>query len=507
MTCSVRNGQKVTGSRHVDDDDRPGDGPEPDRDEERPAVGPPQPRHRETPMSTTRTTSVAMPSRTPGTGATAAPARASPRAVAEVGGREAAVHGWPDRSRRDHRGSLPAPMTRRTGSANVEPAGPRRAVEQRRDDATGDRPADDHEAKLEAADARVEDRAGMRAKYCRVEQHVPEPADRRPRPARRRGRRTGDRRRGVSSRADRGQRDPKEDRGTRSRASQRTTPSPMMEVRVEVEGDHGERTRAECSDAAESRVGREWPHPCPQPARDSFPLALSTGRHLACRTPAHRGVGHATIIRPSVAALGAGDRRHARGRVGGHPRGGRSSRGTSADRRRTSGPRGDGPGRSGAAGDAMTADTTTGPTLAVRLLGTARDRRLRSARSTRRPARPGARRAAGPPPPSRLRDAIAADLWPDFDGPSALLRAGAVARCPDRHRRPAWSRTRSSRSARTRLACGRSSSSTPTSRQFEALVGDGRQSAGRALALYRGDLAEGLGHECFAADRERLSDL
>ena len=42
---------------------------------------------------------------------------------------------------------------------------------------------------------------------------------------------------------------------------------------------------------------------------------------------------------------------------------------------------------------------------------------------------------------------------------------------------------------------------------FETLVADGPQSAGRALALYRGDLAEGLGHECFAADRERLSDL
>jgi len=27
-----------------------------------------------------------------------------------------------------------------------------------------------------------------------------------------------------------------------------------------------------------------------------------------------------------------------------------------------------------------------------------------------------------------------------------------------------------------------------------------------ALSLYRGDLLEGLGHECFAAERERLSD-
>ena len=28
-----------------------------------------------------------------------------------------------------------------------------------------------------------------------------------------------------------------------------------------------------------------------------------------------------------------------------------------------------------------------------------------------------------------------------------------------------------------------------------------------AVELYRGDLAEGLGHDCFAAERERLSDL
>ena len=41
---------------------------------------------------------------------------------------------------------------------------------------------------------------------------------------------------------------------------------------------------------------------------------------------------------------------------------------------------------------------------------------------------------------------------------------------------------------------------------------DGQRPAGhvdreRALELYPGDLLESLGHECFAADRERLSDL
>ena len=110
-------------------------------------------------------------------------------------------------------------------------------------------------------------------------------------------------------------------------------------------------------------------------------------------------------------------------------------------------------------------------------------------------------------PRPRLRDAIAADLWPDFDGPSAsslrqalwLVRTGLAAAGvePD-----------------TILEVGQDTLGLRPDleldtdvAQFEGLVGDGRQSAGRALALYRGDLAEGLGHECFAADRERLSDL
>ena len=68
--------------------------------------------------------------------------------------------------------------------------------------------------------------------------------------------------------------------------------------------------------------------------------------------------------------------------------------------------------------------------------------------------------------------------------------------------------TRCSRSARTRSACGRSSSSTLDVIDVRgARRRTARRVDRRALALYRGDLAEGLGHECFAADRERLSDL
>jgi DNA-binding SARP family transcriptional activator len=110
-------------------------------------------------------------------------------------------------------------------------------------------------------------------------------------------------------------------------------------------------------------------------------------------------------------------------------------------------------------------------------------------------------------PRPRLRDAIAADLWPDFDGPSAsslrqalwLVRTGLASSGVDPDRV---------------LEVGQDTLGLQSDIQldtdvaeFEELVADGPASAGRALALYRGDLVEGLGHECFAADRERLSDL
>jgi DNA-binding SARP family transcriptional activator len=110
-------------------------------------------------------------------------------------------------------------------------------------------------------------------------------------------------------------------------------------------------------------------------------------------------------------------------------------------------------------------------------------------------------------PRPRLRDAIAADLWPDFDGPSAsslrqalwLLRngLGAAGVDPDLVLEVGTETLGIRREARVLL----------DATTFEAMVGDGPASAGRALTIYRGDLAEGLGHECFAADRERLSDL
>jgi DNA-binding SARP family transcriptional activator len=42
--------------------------------------------------------------------------------------------------------------------------------------------------------------------------------------------------------------------------------------------------------------------------------------------------------------------------------------------------------------------------------------------------------------------------------------------------------------------------------RFEASAADATCGAETAVALYGGDLAEGLGHDCFAAERERLAD-
>jgi DNA-binding SARP family transcriptional activator len=147
------------------------------------------------------------------------------------------------------------------------------------------------------------------------------------------------------------------------------------------------------------------------------------------------------------------------------------------------------------------------PALSVRLLG-----RLEIV-ACERPVRLAGRHAQALAallalrPRPRLRDAIAADLWPDFDGPSAsslrqalwLVRTG-LASCgvdPD----AVLEVGQDTLGLKQELALDTDVAS------FESLIADGPQSAGRALSLYRGDLAEGLGHECFAADRERLSDL
>jgi DNA-binding SARP family transcriptional activator len=111
-------------------------------------------------------------------------------------------------------------------------------------------------------------------------------------------------------------------------------------------------------------------------------------------------------------------------------------------------------------------------------------------------------------PRPRLRDAIAADLWPDVDGPSA----GSL-------RQALWLVRSSLASAGLEPDCWLETDQDTLGLQagaildldvarFERLAetADEALAEEAALALYRGDLLEGLGHECFAADRERLSD-
>ena len=106
----------------------------------------------------------------------------------------------------------------------------------------------------------------------------------------------------------------------------------------------------------------------------------------------------------------------------------------------------------------------------------------------------------------RSREAIAADLWPDADGTSAgslrqalwLVRQGL---------------------ADAGFAAGEVLDiDTDTVGikidacidldviAFESCLATDACGAEAAIGLYRGDLLEGLGHECFAAERERLSD-
>jgi DNA-binding SARP family transcriptional activator len=111
-------------------------------------------------------------------------------------------------------------------------------------------------------------------------------------------------------------------------------------------------------------------------------------------------------------------------------------------------------------------------------------------------------------PRPRLRDAIAAELWPDVDGPSAaslrqalwLVRSSLTTAGlqPD-----AWLEAE-----QDTLGLQPAATLDLDVARFERLAerADDPGAEEAALSLYRGDLLEGLGHECFAAERERLSD-
>jgi DNA-binding SARP family transcriptional activator len=111
-------------------------------------------------------------------------------------------------------------------------------------------------------------------------------------------------------------------------------------------------------------------------------------------------------------------------------------------------------------------------------------------------------------PRLRLRDTIAAEIWPEADGPSAsslrqalwLIRSGfssAGLAADD------WIETdQDSLGLRRDIILD-----VDTDRFGRLAAAPCPEDAEAALGIYAGDLLEGLGHECFAAERERLSDL
>jgi DNA-binding SARP family transcriptional activator len=110
-------------------------------------------------------------------------------------------------------------------------------------------------------------------------------------------------------------------------------------------------------------------------------------------------------------------------------------------------------------------------------------------------------------PRLRSRDGIAVDLWPDAASASAgclrqalwLVRTGLSAAGIDADEfleiEPDLLGLR--RDARVEVDVAR----------FEAAARATPVDIETALELYAGDLVEGLGHDCFAAERERLSDM
>ena len=106
----------------------------------------------------------------------------------------------------------------------------------------------------------------------------------------------------------------------------------------------------------------------------------------------------------------------------------------------------------------------------------------------------------------RTREAIAADLWPE----STAIATGPL--------RQALYQVRQALSAvgidpdaileadAETLGMRPGAIASLDVLDFEACITDPACGPERAVALYGGDLAEGLGHDCFAADRERLAD-
>ena len=111
-------------------------------------------------------------------------------------------------------------------------------------------------------------------------------------------------------------------------------------------------------------------------------------------------------------------------------------------------------------------------------------------------------------PRPRLRDTLAAELWPEAGTPSAaslrqalwLIRSSLASAGLDAD---AWVEA-----DQDTIGIHHDAAIELDVDRFERLaLSDRPDDHELAILEYGGDLLEGLGHECFAADRERLSDL
>jgi DNA-binding SARP family transcriptional activator len=110
-------------------------------------------------------------------------------------------------------------------------------------------------------------------------------------------------------------------------------------------------------------------------------------------------------------------------------------------------------------------------------------------------------------PRPRLRDAIAAELWPDFDGPSGSALRQALWLARSNLVAAGIAPERILEAGQDTLGLRPDVRIDSDVAAFETLAASGPRAAARAVDLYRGDLVERLGHECFATERERLADL
>ena len=107
----------------------------------------------------------------------------------------------------------------------------------------------------------------------------------------------------------------------------------------------------------------------------------------------------------------------------------------------------------------------------------------------------------------RSRDALAADLWPDADAASSAALRQALWLVRNAFNTAGFEADAILEVESETLGLRPDARLVMDTDRFEACARSDDCAAETAVELYRGDLAEGLGHDCFAAERERLSDL